>query len=133
MIIAIDFDGILCINEFPEIGEPNYQVITLVRELLDAGHEVVLWTSRTGGELIKAVKWCEEYGLHFTNINENAPSNIEKYKSKYPDGTRKVYADLYIEDHTPEFLIACINKGYNYAIDYICKTTRKAVRLWQES
>lgn len=103
MIIAIDFDGILCENNFPAIGEPNYEIISLTRQLIDIGVEVVLWTSRTDNELKEAVAWCEDYGLHFSAVNENAPSNIEEYKSKYPNGTRKVYADYYIDDHNLEF------------------------------
>ena len=103
MIIAVDFDGILCENEFPAIGRPRYENIMLVRELIDAGHEVILWTSRADNELNEAVTWCNDYGLRFAAVNENAPSNIEAYKDKYPNGTRKVYADVYIDDHNLEY------------------------------
>lgn len=104
MIIAVDFDGVLCSNKFPDIGAPNYEVISLVREMIDKGHEVILWTSRVDAELDAAVEWCEDRGLHFCAINENAPSNIERYITKYPNGTRKVYADVYIDDHNIEFV-----------------------------
>ena len=96
MIVAVDFDGILCENQFPAIGEPNYTIISKIQQLIDLGVEVVLWTSRTDSELENAVAWCEKYGLHFCAVNENAPSNIKMYKDKYPNGTRKVYADYYI-------------------------------------
>lgn len=99
MIIAVDFDGILCENKFPDIGSPNYEIISLIRQLIDKGHEVILWTSRADAELHSAIDWCNDYGLHFCSINENAPSNVEQYKEKYPNGTRKVYADIYIDDH----------------------------------
>lgn len=99
MIIAVDFDGVLCENRFPEIGPPDYELISLVRQLIDAGQEVILWTSRVDAELEAAVKWCEDYGLRFCAVNDNAPSNIEQYITKYPNGTRKVYADVYIDDH----------------------------------
>lgn len=132
MIIAVDFDGVLCVNEFPAIGDPNYQVISMVREFIDMGHEVILWSSRTDAELTAAVDWCNDRGLHFSAVNENALSNIEQYKIKYPNGTRKVYADFYIDDHSPEFLIACMNHTYEYAINCMCKNARKAVKLWQE-
>ena len=106
MIVAMDFDGILCKSEFPAIGEPNYKIISLTRQLIDLGVEVILWTSRTDNELKEAVAWCEDYGLHFCAVNENAPSNIEEYKTKYPNGTRKVYADYYIDDHNLEYRLA---------------------------
>ena len=103
MIIAVDFDGILCENRFPEIGPPIYPVISAVRQLIDAGHEVVLWTSRNGAELEAAVKWCEDRGLRFCAVNEPAPTNEEKYRDVYPIQTRKIYADIYIDDHSIGF------------------------------
>lgn len=103
MIIAVDFDGILCTNAFPEIGEPDYEMISLVRQLIDRGHEVILWTSRVDDALTRAVEWCHDRGLHFCAVNENAPSNVERFKAKYPNGTRKVYADVYIDDHNLEY------------------------------
>lgn len=103
MIVCVDFDGILCDNKFPSIGRPNYEMISLVRQLIDTGQEVVLWTTRNGKELEDAVNWCEDYGLHFCAINDQAPSNKAEYKDKYPIETRKVYADIYIDDHNIEF------------------------------
>ena len=106
MIIAVDFDGVLCENQFPEIGRPNYEIVSLVREIMDAGHEVILWTSRNGQELKNAVKWCHDRGLHFCAVNEPAPSNAEAYEGMYEAPTRKVYADVYIDDHNLEFVYA---------------------------
>lgn len=105
MIIAVDFDGVLCDNDFPGIGLPKYEVISLVRQLIDLEQEVILWTSRTDAELESAVKWCSDYGLHFCAVNENAPSNIAKYREKYPNGTRKVFADTYVDDHSLGYVI----------------------------
>lgn len=103
MIIATDFDGILCENAFPEIGKPNYRIISLVRQLIDLGAEVILWTCRCEGELKAAVDWCSDYGLHFCAVNDDAPSNKTQYKGVYKDPPRKVYADIYIDDHDLEF------------------------------
>lgn len=103
MIIAVDFDGVLCKSKFPKIGPPNYEVISLVRELIDKGHEVVLWTTRNGDELKEAVEWCEDRGLHFCAVNEPAPSNNAEYADKYPVQSRKIYADVYIDDHNIEY------------------------------
>lgn len=96
-IVAVDFDGILCEDKFPEIGRPKYEMISFVREMQDAGVEVILWTSRIGDKLREAVEWCEDRGLHFTSVNTNSPSNLEEYKTD----PRKIYADIYIDDHTP--------------------------------
>ena len=99
MIIAVDFDGILCKNEFPKIGPANYEIIVRIRRLIDRGHEVILWTTRNGQELEDAIDWCGDYGLHFCNVNGPAPSNANEYSGVYEKESRKIYADLYIDDH----------------------------------
>lgn len=99
MIIAVDFDGVLCEDRFPEIGAPDHEVVSLVRRLIDAGHEVVLWTCRVDARLREAVEWCEDRGLRFCAVNENAPSNRDAYEAEYPVPSPKVYADVYVEDH----------------------------------
>lgn len=107
MIIAVDFDGILCKNAFPEIGEPNYEIVSLVRQLIDKGHKVILWTSRVDDKLVDAVKWCHSYGLHFCGVNENEPDNLAEFGTD----PRKIFADVYIDDHNIDFII---NKNANY-------------------
>lgn len=99
MIIAVDFDGVLVKDNFPGIGEPNVEVVEAVKGTIRTGHEVVLWTCRADGALTAAVEWCRDHGLHFCAINDNTPSNKAKYGSMFPNGTRKVYADHYIDDH----------------------------------
>lgn len=105
MIIAVDFDGILCHDAFPKIGAPRYEIISLVRRLIDRGHEVILWTTRNGNELTAAVDWCGERGLHFCNVNGPAPSNEKEYRGKYPTQSRKIFADVYIDDHSIEYMM----------------------------
>lgn len=122
MIIAVDFDGILCENQFPEIGPPIYPVISAIRELIDKGHEVVLWTSRNGKELEAAVQWCDDRGLRFCAVNEPAPSNEEKYRGVYPVPTRKIYADVYIDDHNIGF------KSIRTLLTYIKEVIRNGER-----
>lgn len=129
MIIAVDFDGILCENKFPEIGKPYYKMIALIRELIDNGHEVVLWTTRNGEELTAAVDWCGDYGLHFCNVNGPAPSNEAEYKDKYPTPSRKIYADIYIDDHNLEF--AMTEYHSLTPIEVATEKLRRGVRKWQ--
>lgn len=105
MIIAVDFDGVLVEDKFPDIGKEDAEMVSLVRELIEKpGIEVVLWTSRVAGPLYNALSWCTQHKLFFDAINENAPSNRKKYEKIYPMGTRKVYANCYLDDH---------NLGYN--------------------
>ena len=97
IIAAVDFDGILCQDKFPEIGKPNYDMVSFVRRLQASGIETILWTSRVGDRLAEAIAWCEDRGLHFTSVNDNTPSNKEQYGTD----PRKVYADVYIDDRSP--------------------------------
>lgn len=129
MIIAVDFDGVLCEDRFPEIGRPNYDMIATVGEALDCGIEVVLWTCRVDAELEKAVAWCRSYGLEFSSVNENAPSNVAKYKAMYPNGTRKVYADYYVDDHSLFFQrYNHIGRDYGKALEAMTKQLKEVIR-----
>lgn len=127
MIVAVDFDGVLCEDAFPGIGTPHYDVIQLVRGVIDAGHEVVLWTARADDRLTEAVEWCEDYGLHFDAVNENAPSNRARYEAEYPNGTRKVYADVYLDDKSAEFRHTEMYVGHRAALYNMVKSARKVV------
>ena len=103
MIIAVDFDGVLCKDAFPDIGPANEYVIDVVKGLINDGHEVVLWTTRNGEELNAAVSWCEDRELRFCNVNGPAPSNAKEYENVYPTQSRKIYADYYIDDRNIEY------------------------------
>jgi hypothetical protein len=93
-IIAVDFDGTLCENKWPEIGEPNEDLINYLRSRQYFKDKIILWTCRTGFDLRLAVAWCEEHGLYFDAVNENLPEAI----AKYGGDSRKIYADEYIDD-----------------------------------
>lgn len=95
-IIAVDFDGTLCDHEYPGIGKPNVKLIELVKDLRAKGAQLVLWTCREGIQLEDAIVWCREFGLEFDAVNENAPGVKEKIGVML--ATRKIYADIYIDD-----------------------------------
>lgn len=106
-IISVDFDGTLCENKYPEIGAPNRSLINILKTLQGLNQVyVILWTCRTGDKLQEAVEWCESYGLLFDAVNENLPHIVEQFGGD----TRKVFADLYIEDK-------CYDAGYEYVYD----------------
>ena len=93
-IYAIDFDGTLCINEYPNIGQPIYKTIIFCKERKAEGHKLILWTCRSGKYLDEAVAWCKVQGLIFDAVNENLPEMIELFDND----CRKVFADRYIDD-----------------------------------
>ena len=45
-IIAVDFDGTLCENKWPEIGMPNEELIEVSEKRQANGEKLILWTSR---------------------------------------------------------------------------------------
>ena len=62
-IIAVDFDGTLCENKWPEIGMPNEELIEYLKKRQANGEKLILWTNRVGNRLDEAVKWSAEKGL----------------------------------------------------------------------
>ena len=94
-IIAVDFDGCLCQNKYPDIGTPNYPVIDeLINRQIDEGAKIILWTCRVGEQLENALAWCKNRGLRFDAVNENLPECIEQFGND----CRKVFAHEYWDD-----------------------------------
>jgi hypothetical protein len=94
MIIAVDFDGTLHTGTYPEIGEPRPGAREYMKKLKEDGHFLILWTCREDGVLLEAVNWLLWQGIPFDRVNDHEPEN----KARYRGTTRKVYADLYIDD-----------------------------------
>ena len=94
-IYAVDFDGTLNLADtYPELGEPNAELIEFLKERRAAGDKIILWTCREGELLKAAVKYCNNYGLFFHAVNENLPENI----AYFGNNCRKVWAHHYIDD-----------------------------------
>lgn len=97
--IAVDFDGTIVTDEFPNIGHPNETVINKLRIMHNSGIKIILHTCRENGELDKegnirmylneAVNWCEMNNVPIDAVNENP---------WVPFGERKLYADIYLDD-----------------------------------
>ena len=93
-IIAVDFDGTLCENKWPEIGMPNEELIEYLKRRQANGEKLILWTNRVGDRLTEAVAWCKDRGLIFDAVNDNLPEIVEEFGSN----CRKVFANEYIDD-----------------------------------
>jgi len=92
--IAIDFDGTIVEHKYPEIGKEIIFAFQTLRALQEQGHQLILWTYRTGKELDDAVEYCRRNGIEFYAINSSYPEEVfdEDYDS------RKIDADLFIDD-----------------------------------
>ena len=90
MIIAIDFDGTCVTHEYPFIGKDIGAVVPL-QLLNEAGHQLILWTIRSGKELEEAGKWFDDNKILLFGVNQTPG---QKNWSSSP----KAYAQLYIDD-----------------------------------
>ena len=93
-VIAVDFDGCLCVKKWPDIGAPNWDAIHALIRRKAEGDKVILWTCRDGQQLEDAVLWCMNHGLRFDAVNENLPENIDFFGND----CRKVWANEYWDD-----------------------------------
>ena len=91
---AVDFDGTLCRNEWPNIGAANRELIEQLKLARREGIAVVLWTCREAEAQAAAVLWCADQGLYFDAVNRNVPERTAQYGCD----SRKISADLYIDD-----------------------------------
>lgn len=94
MIIAVDFDGTLCEECYPNIGKPNIRLINYLVQRRNMGDKLILWTCREESLLEDALKWCGQWGLEFDAVNDN----LEEIKNFYNHNSRKITADYYIDD-----------------------------------
>lgn len=90
LIIAVDFDGTCVKDAFPEIGD-NIGAEIVLRELINNGHKIILWTVRSNEKLERAIKWFKDNNIELFGINENPE---QKEWSDSP----KAHADLFIDD-----------------------------------
>ena len=92
--IACDFDGTLFIDNYPNVGEPIYMTINMLKLEQENGAKIILWTNRSDKPLDKAVHACNEEGLFFDAVNDNLPEIIVTFGCN----TRKIFADEYWDD-----------------------------------
>ena len=94
-IYAIDFDGTIVRNKWPDIGEANQSVIDFIKTIQDRGDKWILWTMREGKYLQEAAAWCLAHDLIPDTVNNNLPS----LREAFGNNPRKVFANVYIDDH----------------------------------
>lgn len=103
-IIAVDFDGVICENVWPEKGRPIPGALDGLARLREK-YRIVIWTSREKKHKQDAIDWLAEHGVEYDAINE-AP-----FYSQWPQGlfrflwssllqteSKKTLACVYIDD-----------------------------------
>lgn len=89
MDICVDFDGTCVTHEYPYIGK-DIGAIPVLKKLVNAGHNLIIFTMRGDEYLLDAVNWFKKNNIPLYGINENPTQNWTSSK--------KAYAQLYIDD-----------------------------------
>lgn len=100
-VIAVDFDGTLVKDQFPDLGTPFTEGINTVNAMIEKGYEIVIWTARK--ELKSVIEHLKNHGLNTdkVKINTHADYMLKRYDSQ----GIKIGASIYIDD-----------RGYNAPI-----------------
>ena len=93
LTIAVDFDGTIVEDAYPQVGKPKLFAIETLKMLQEKRHKLILWTYRSGKRLDDAVRFCEENGIELYAVNKSYPEEVM-------DDTisRKINADVFIDD-----------------------------------
>ena len=94
-IIAVDFDGTICENQFPLIGAVRQNCMEVLKHLQSQGVVIILWTCRDGALLNDAIAFCHENDFFPDAVNEN-------WQHLPFQTSNKIYADFYVDDKSME-------------------------------
>ena len=114
-IYAIDFDGTIVTDAWPEIGSLVVAMKDAIMELERRGDKWILNTMREGEKLQEALDFLAANGLHPDAVNDNLPELCEVFKNN----PRKIYADYYVDDHSMS--ISSFLKAHDTLADTIAK------------
>jgi hypothetical protein len=89
--IAVDFDGTIVEHDYPNIGAPVPKAIETLRKLVDAGHNIILYTMRHDRGLADAIDYMTMNNIPLYGVNKNP---TQEMWTESP----KVYAEIYIDD-----------------------------------
>lgn len=107
MIIAIDFDGTIVDDNYPNIGAEVPFAIDYIKKWQES-NDIILLTMREGKELEEAKSFLSDRGVNLFCSN----NNLNKWAN-----SRKIFANLYIDNASfgcplimlPDFRCPCAN------------------------
>lgn len=104
-VIAVDFDGTIVENKFPEIGKLNSSLFLEMHKLKRQYKEKLifcLWTARTNNSerkyLDEAINFCKDMELPIDFFNDIPHNEFTEEEHTFTTPYRKVYADEYWDD-----------------------------------
>lgn len=101
MKLAVDFDGTLVSENWPDIVDFDMDLIEAFIHAKEKGHQIILHTCREGEHLDEALESMALLGLEFDAVNENVEKEFHGLIL-----SRKPSADVYFD-----------NKSFNWDRD----------------
>lgn len=95
MTIAVDFDGTIVEHRYPEIGKERPFAIQTLKQLIEDGHKLILWSVREGKLLDEAVEWCAQRGVRFYAVNQDYDEDVKEGNRNF---SRKLKVNMFIDD-----------------------------------
>jgi hypothetical protein len=89
MVIIVDFDGTCVTHDYPEVGK-DIGAQSVLRDLVSAGHRLVLFTMRDKKTLADAERWFSENDIPLYGSQRNP----EQCWTTSP----KAYGQIHIDD-----------------------------------
>jgi len=87
--ILLDFDSVCVQNSWPFIGDEVEHCVPVLKKLLKAGHQFVLYTMRADNLEDDAMEWFKNREIEIKYVNCNP---------EYETGSRKVYGHIILDD-----------------------------------
>lgn len=92
--LAVDFDGTIVENAYPLIGKLRKNVKRVLARLRKEGYYIIIWTCRCGEHEQAVINFLAAEGIEYDQINKHHPDVMAFYNND----TRKISADIYIDD-----------------------------------
>lgn len=106
--IAIDIDGtVLEEGYYPKFGPFRPHAIRVIKKIRQHGGKVVIWTCRTGDQVLECKEILKDAGIEYDKFNEE----LEETKELFGGDSRKVFCDIYIDDRG---IYAAMNGGIDW-------------------
>lgn len=91
MKIAVDFDGTCVDHRYPDIGPEAPGAVRTMLDLIHNGHQLILWTMRSGEALDAAVEWFKRNDIDLFGVQSDPEQSGWT-------ASPKCYAHIYIDD-----------------------------------
>jgi len=75
IILALDFDGSIVDDAFPDIGALKSGAKKIINKLHDEGYYIIIWTCRyTDKEIHSMLRFLSDNKISYDAVNENYPN-----------------------------------------------------------